>query len=127
VSDLISMFRSEKHSCLLGTDAVRDGIDVPGDALRLIAFDRMPWPRPDSLHRARRAYFGQKSYDDALVKAKLSQAFGRLIRKADDKGVFVMLDAAAPTRLLSALPEGVTVQRLPLAEALSSIERFLFN
>ncbi len=30
VSDLISVFRSEHHSCLLGTDAVRDGIDVPG-------------------------------------------------------------------------------------------------
>jgi ATP-dependent DNA helicase DinG len=127
VSDLISMFRSEQHSCLLGTDAVRDGIDVPGDALRLIVFDRMPWPRPDSLHRARRAYFGQKTYDDALIKAKLSQAFGRLIRKADDKGVFVMLDAAAPSRLLSALPEGVTVQRTTLAEALRGIERFLFG
>ena len=25
VSDLISLFRSERHSCLLGTDAVRDG------------------------------------------------------------------------------------------------------
>ncbi|HEX7800369.1 MAG TPA: ATP-dependent DNA helicase, partial [Asticcacaulis sp.] len=47
VSDLISVFRAERHSCLLGTDAVRDGVDVPGQALRLIAFDRVPWPRPD--------------------------------------------------------------------------------
>ena len=34
-----------------GTDAVRDGVDVPGRALRLIAFDRVPWPRPDILHQ----------------------------------------------------------------------------
>ncbi len=126
VSDLISVFRAEQHSCLLGTDAVRDGVDVPGQALRLIAFDRIPWPRPDTLHRARRAHFGQKIYDDALARGRLAQAFGRLIRRKDDKGVFVMLDSAAPTRLFSSLPEGVLVQRCTLAEALTSIERFLF-
>jgi len=27
---LVDIFRAEEHSCLLGTDAVRDGIDVPG-------------------------------------------------------------------------------------------------
>ena len=41
---LLAMFREDPESCLLGTDAVRDGIDVPGAALRLIVFDRMPWP-----------------------------------------------------------------------------------
>ena len=126
VSDLISVFRSEHHSCLLGTDAVRDGIDVPGQALRLIAFDRVPWPRPDCLHRARRLHFGNKLYDDALTRARLAQAFGRLIRKRDDRGVFVMLDSAAPTRLFSSLPEGVVLQRCTLKEAIESIERFLY-
>lgn len=126
VSDLISVFRAEHHSCLLGTDAVRDGIDVPGQALRLIAFDRVPWPRPDTLHKARRQHFGNKLYDDALTRARLAQAFGRLIRKRDDRGVFVMLDSAAPTRLFSSLPEGVTLQRCTLAEAIDSIQRFLF-
>ena len=126
VSDLISVFRAEQHSCLLGTDAVRDGIDVPGQALRLIAFDRVPWPRPDTLHRARRAHFGQKLYDDALARGRLAQAFGRLIRRKDDHGVFVMLDSAAPTRLFSSLPEGVLLQRCTLAEAIVSIERFLY-
>ena len=28
---LLQIFREEPHSCLLGTDAVRDGIDVPGE------------------------------------------------------------------------------------------------
>ncbi|MGN6423777.1 MAG: ATP-dependent DNA helicase [Asticcacaulis sp.] len=126
VSDLVSVFRAEQHSCLLGTDAVRDGIDVPGQALRLIAFDRVPWPRPDCLHRARRLHFGNRIYDDALTRARLAQAFGRLIRKNDDRGVFVMLDSAAPTRLFSGLPEGVVLQRCTLAEALASIPRFLY-
>ena len=52
---LVDIFRAEERSCLLGTDAVRDGVDVPGRSLRLIVFDRVPWPRPDILHRARKA------------------------------------------------------------------------
>src|SRR4029079_4530219 len=52
---LVDIFRAEEHSCLLGTDAVRDGVDVPGRSLLLIVFDRVPWPRPDILHRARKA------------------------------------------------------------------------
>ncbi len=51
---LVDIFRAERHACLLGTDAVRDGVDVPGDSLRMIVFDRVPWPRPDILHKARR-------------------------------------------------------------------------
>ncbi|MES2034739.1 MAG: helicase C-terminal domain-containing protein, partial [Pseudomonadota bacterium] len=111
--------------CLLGTDAVRDGVDVPGRSLRLLVFDRMPWPRPDILHKARRTRFGGKNYDDSIARARLAQAFGRLIRRADDKGVFVMLDAAAPTRLFSSLPEGVELQRVGLVEAIEATAEFL--
>ncbi len=46
VGALVDIFRAEEDACLLGTDAVRDGVDVPGRALRLIVFDRIPWPRP---------------------------------------------------------------------------------
>ena len=55
---LVDIFRAEEDSCLLGSDAVRDGVDVPGRSLRLIVFDRVPWPRPDILHRARKPVFG---------------------------------------------------------------------
>jgi dihydrofolate reductase len=34
VSTLVDIFRAEEESCLLGTDAIRDGVDVPGRALR---------------------------------------------------------------------------------------------
>jgi ATP-dependent DNA helicase DinG len=125
VGALVDVFRAEEHSCLLGTDAVRDGVDVPGRALRLIAFDRVPWPRPDLLHKARRARFGGKGYDDALARARVAQAFGRLIRRADDKGVFVLLDAAAPTRLFASLPPGIEVQRVGLVEAIDTVRAFL--
>jgi ATP-dependent DNA helicase DinG len=127
---LVDIFRAEEHSCLLGTDAVRDGVDVPGRSLRLIVFDRVPWPRPDILHRARKAHWkaagaGANGYDDMLARLRLKQAYGRLIRRADDRGVFVMLDSRLPSRLLSAFPQGVTVERTGLADAVAETRRFL--
>ena len=122
---LIDIFRAEENSCLLGTDAVRDGVDVPGRSLRLIVFDRVPWPRPDILHRARRKAFGARAYDETLTRLKLKQAYGRLIRRATDKGVFVMLDRALPSRLLTAFPEGVQASRVGLKEAVVEIRGFL--
>ena len=122
---LVDIFRAEEDSCLLGTDAVRDGVDIPGRALRLLVFDRLPWPRPDILHRARRPLFGGAEYADRIARLRLRQAYGRLIRRADDRGVFVMLDRAVPSRLLAAFPEGVAVARVPLAEATEATGRFL--
>jgi len=125
VSTLVDIFRAEEDACLLGTDAVRDGVDVPGNSLRLIVFDRVPWPRPDILHKARRNHFGGRTYDDAITRLRLKQAFGRLVRRATDRGVFVLLDPMMPTRLHGAFPEGVEVQRVGLAEAVRLTREFL--
>jgi ATP-dependent DNA helicase DinG len=122
---LVDIFRAEPESCLLGTDAVRDGVDVPGAALRLIVFDRVPWPRPDIRHRTRRTAFGGRRYDDMLTRLKLKQAYGRLVRRADDRGVFVLLDAKMPSRLLGAFPDDVAAERLGLAEAVAATRGFL--
>jgi len=122
---LVDIFRAEEESCLLGTDAVRDGVDVPGRSLRLIVFDRVPWPRPDILHKHRRAAFGGKSYDDMIARLRLKQAFGRLVRRAGDHGVFVLLDPMMPSRLHSAFPPGVDVRKVGLAEAVAETQDFL--
>src|SRR6185437_5883689 len=76
---LVDVFRTEEASCLLGTDAMRDGVDVPGRALRLVVFERTPWPRPDILHRERRIHLSDgnpKAYDDRIVRLRLRQAYG---------------------------------------------------
>ena len=125
---LVDVFRTELDSCLLGTDAMRDGVDVPGRALRLVVFERVPWPRSDILHRERRIHLSggnPRAFDDAAARQRLRQAFGRLIRTGTDRGVFVLLDRRAPTRLLSALPPGVDVQRVGLAEAIAGTRMFL--
>jgi ATP-dependent DNA helicase DinG len=125
---LVDVFRTETESCLLGTDAMRDGVDVPGRALRLVVFERVPWPRPDILHRERRVHLSggdTTGFDDRLVRFRLRQAFGRLIRSATDRGVFVLLDRGTPTRLLQAFPAGVEVRRVGLAEAVAQTREFL--
>ena len=124
-STLVDIFRTEEDSSLLGTDAVRDGVDVPGRSLRLIVFDRVPWPRPDILHKARRARFGGAAYDDSITRLRLKQAFGRLVRRATDHGVFVLLDRMMPSRLLGAFPEGVAVARLGLRDTIAATAEFL--
>ncbi|MBI1327345.1 MAG: ATP-dependent DNA helicase [Alphaproteobacteria bacterium] len=121
---LIDMFRADQHACLLGTDAVRDGVDVPGDSLRLLVFDRVPWPRATILHKARSNLFGRDAYNEMLTRLKLKQAFGRLIRKDTDRGIFVMLEQQMPSRLLTAFPEGVEVKRCGLSEAVQEIKGF---
>ncbi|RZV50693.1 MAG: ATP-dependent DNA helicase, partial [Sphingomonadaceae bacterium] len=119
---LVDIFRDDPRASLLGTDALRDGVDVPGESLRLVIMERVPWPRPTVLHAARRLAGGGSAYDDRVVRAKLSQAYGRLVRRAGDRGYFVLLSAATPSRLLSAFPPGVGVHRLPLDEAIARVK-----
>ncbi|MEH6546733.1 MAG: ATP-dependent DNA helicase [Sneathiella sp.] len=124
-STLVDIFREEENSVLLGTDAVRDGVDVPGRSLRLIVFDRMPWPRPDLKHKARKKAFGGSRYDDKLTRLKLKQAYGRLLRREDDFGVFILLDSMMPSRLISAFPPEVEIQRLGLKDAIALTRNFI--
>ncbi len=124
-ASLIDIFRTEADICMLGTDAMRDGVDIPGSSLRLIVFDRVPWPRSTILHRKRRKAFPDMQYDHMLTRLRLKQAFGRLVRKDDDRGVFVLLDGSTPSKLLGAFPSGVPVERVGIAEAVAATRSFL--
>jgi ATP-dependent DNA helicase DinG len=83
--------------------------------------EQVPWPKPSILHRARRLAGGGSDFDDRIIRARLAQAFGRLIRSRDDQGHFVVLSAAFPSRLLSAFPPGTPVRRVTLDEALQRV------
>lgn len=100
---LLQAFKAEKNAVLFGTQSFWEGVDVPGDSLRLVIIDRIPFAVPDSpLHKARVQEItkagGDWFNDFALPQAqlKLKQGFGRLIRTAEDRGVVAILD----TRLI---------------------------
>jgi len=118
---LVDIFRDDPRASLLGTDALRDGVDVPGHSLRLVVMEQVPWPKPSILHRARRLAEGGQVHDDRIIRARLAQAFGRLIRSKDDHGIFVVLSSAFPSRLLSAFPAGTPITRLTLDQALQRV------
>ncbi|HEX9807833.1 MAG TPA: helicase C-terminal domain-containing protein, partial [Alteraurantiacibacter sp.] len=124
---LVDIFRDDPKASLLGTDALRDGVDVPGESLRCVVLEQVPWPRPSILHRARRAAAaeeegGAQAHDDRIIRARLAQAFGRLIRTQDDTGHFIVLSPAFPSRLLTAFPPGTPVRRVTLSEALQNLD-----
>jgi ATP-dependent DNA helicase DinG len=119
---LVDIFRDDARASLLGTDALRDGVDVPGASLRLVVMEGVPWPKPSILHGARRLAMGGSAYDDFLVRTRLAQAFGRLIRRQGDCGRFVLLSAAVPSRLLGAFPDGTPIHRVTLDTAIARIQ-----
>jgi len=121
---LVDIFREDPHASLLGTDALRDGVDVPGHSLRLVVMEGVPWSKPTVLHAARKLAADGSDYDDRQIRARLAQAFGRLIRRRDDFGQFVLLSSAVPSRLLNAFPEGTPIRRVTLDEAAEAVRTF---
>jgi ATP-dependent DNA helicase DinG len=107
-----------------------EGVDVPGDALRLVILDKIPFPVPtDPLVAARGAALeeeGGDAFSDYLVPSAaiaLKQGFGRLIRSTSDRGVVALLDR----RLISRRYGPQLKEALPPArvtEWLEDVEEF---
>jgi ATP-dependent DNA helicase DinG len=125
IVNLLDSFKDDVNSCLLGTDSVRDGIDVPGGSLRLVLLEKVPWDIPDILLKKRVEVFGSV-YRDYKVQLKLKQAFGRLIRTNTDKGVFVLLDKAMPSKFLTAFPQSIASEphKVNLDSAVNLVKDF---
>ncbi|MGQ0630789.1 MAG: ATP-dependent DNA helicase [Sporichthyaceae bacterium] len=104
LNELVEAFRADTTSCLFGTLSLWQGVDVPGDACRLVVVDRIPFPRPDDpLSAARSAAAdaaggnGFMSVSAAQAAVKLAQGAGRLIRSDYDRGMVAVLDARLAT------------------------------
>lgn len=102
---LVERFRADVDSVLMGTIGLWQGVDVPGDACRLVIIDRIPFGRPDDPILAARQEAVEKDGGDgfaaiALPRAAtmLAQGVGRLIRSDDDRGVVAILDPRLATR-----------------------------
>jgi ATP-dependent DNA helicase DinG len=102
---LLIRFRELGNAVLLATGSFWEGVDVKGDALSIVAIDKLPFAAPDDpLLKARlegiRRRGGNPFYEYQLPQAVLSlkQGVGRLIRDFDDFGVIVIGDPRIKTK-----------------------------
>ena len=110
---LLRALATRPRSLVLGTASFWEGVDVRGPALSLLAVARLPFPVPtDPIHAARAAQYEDPFAEYTLPQAVLRfrQGFGRLIRSAEDRGVFLVLDRRVLSReygstFLDALPD----------------------
>ena len=96
---LVKAFAADEDACLVGTLSLWQGVDVPGRTCRLVIIDRIPFPRPDdpvaqARSEAVAAAGGNGFMSVAATHAALllAQGAGRLIRRAEDRGVVAVLD-----------------------------------
>ena len=109
---ILQSFLTDPRTVLLATSSFWEGVDIPGDRLRCVVIDKLPFPVPtDPLVRARSERladpFGEYVLPVAIIR--LRQGFGRLIRSASDRGAVVLCDPRLRTRqyglaFLRALP-----------------------
>lgn len=98
---LLETFKNAEAAVLLGTRAFWEGVDVPGDALSVLAIVKLPFAVPsDPIVAARAETFDQPFYEYTLPEAILTfrQGFGRLIRTQHDRGVVAILDRRLLTK-----------------------------
>ena len=127
---LLEAFRDADKAVLLGTRSFWEGVDIPGDALSVLAIVKLPFEVPtDPIVAARSETcedpFNEYQMPEAILRFR--QGFGRLIRTQSDRGVVAILDRRILTKrygrtFLESLPtckmQVGTVRDLPAAAAL---------
>lgn len=120
-AQLVEAFKADGNAVLFGVKTFWEGIDCPGDVLRLVAIDKMPFNPPTDVvwsalcehinrqHGDKMASFGLLSIPTAIIALK--QAVGRLIRTKTDRGVVALLDGRLRTKfygkkIITNMPNG---------------------
>ncbi|NUQ75915.1 MAG: ATP-dependent DNA helicase [Polyangiaceae bacterium] len=121
---LLSRFRAHKDAVLVATMSFWEGVDVPGEALRLVIIEKIPFAVPtDPIVAARCAAIEREggnpfvAYSVPQAAITLKQGFGRLIRTRSDRGIVAILDKRIKTRgygrvLLSSLPPARRTEKI---------------
>ena len=127
---------------MFATDSFWEGVDAPGNTLRLVIIEKLPFRVPtDPIEMARSNYINSKSGNESAsfmqitvpnACIKLKQGIGRLIRSEDDRGVVLILDKRIISKgyramMLNTIPQGYRPEDTLLDNIENKIERFLFQ
>lgn len=102
---MLDRFVQAGNGILLGTASFWEGVDVPGDPLRGLLIQKLPFRVPtEPITQARMEALERRGIDPfqhfMLPQAalRLKQGFGRLIRSRTDRGAVVLLDRRILTK-----------------------------
>ncbi|MCR5761714.1 MAG: ATP-dependent DNA helicase [Sphaerochaetaceae bacterium] len=135
---LMETFKKDEDSVLFATNSFWEGVDAPGNTLRLVIITKLPFTMPtDPIFKARsekleREENGNGFFHLSLPEAmmRLKQGYGRLMRHADDKGIVLILDSRISNKgygalMLSNLPESYHPD-CRISGISNNIEQFLY-
>ncbi len=101
--EMLAKFRRNVNSSLFAVASFWEGVDIPGDSLRLVIITKLPFISPsDPIYKGmellqqanyfsqQRSLFFSMSLPSTIISTK--QGLGRLIRTNQDRGVVVFLD-----------------------------------
>ena len=137
-SRLLKRFTEDEQSVLFATDSFWEGVDTPGDSLRLVILTKLPFRVPsDPVYQARIEAiekrggnaFRELSLPEAVMKFR--QGFGRLMRRKTDRGAVIVLDS----RILRKSYGGIFLRSLPetrisskrFSSVLEDVENFIYE
>ncbi|MDC7246225.1 MAG: ATP-dependent DNA helicase [Sphaerochaetaceae bacterium] len=137
-SKLLKNFIEDENSVLFATDSFWEGIDAPGNTLRLVIIVKLPFRVPNEpVFQARSEYldsigksgFFHLSLPEATMKLK--QGFGRLLRHTGDRGIVLILDSRIVNKsygqwMVHALPESFRVET-SIGMIQEKVEMFLYT
>ena len=132
---LLSAFKEDVSSVLFATDSFWEGVDVPGESLRLVILVKLPFGVPsDPVFSARSEEIAKRggfpfmelSVPGAVIKFR--QGFGRLMRRSDDRGCVISLDRRIIEKsygkmFTSSIPK-TEILYCPLKEMLGKVEEY---
>lgn len=123
-------FAADTDSVLVATRSMFQGLDVPGDSLRLVVIDRIPFGSPgDPVEDAVGRLLVERNRGGTAWRLRtlpvaamvLVQGLGRLVRAQTDRGAAVLLDG----RILEARADWASLRRalppFPIHREMSAI------
>lgn len=124
-------FKEDTHSILFATKSFFTGFDAPGETLSLVVICKFPLPRYSVECKQQITHWRSKGFPQWYTRAALTdleQAFGRLVRSSDCRGVLALLDHRAmdtKSNVFKTAHLGLTSVGSPITQDINAVSAFL--
>lgn len=130
VKGLRDDFLADEHLSLFALKSFWEGFDAPGSTLKGVVIPKLPFSKPTDPLSCERAVRDDQAWRRYVLPAAVletKQAAGRLIRKADDRGVLILADRRLLSKsygkmFLNSLPSR-TIKVMPASAIAAELER----